>query len=162
MIRRVPVPKMAILVFATLMLSGCDYVRGLAQQVRVPVLTRSGKELPAVEARPYPAAAPVAGPLDIEVIRDGNAIVIDNRTTREYEGVPLWLNQEYGGRLDILPIGRGKPLALTSFVNRYGEPYPVARFLRPELDRTLVLAELVLDGKLHKLTVRLEEDWREP
>ena len=162
MIRSVSVPRSGILVLLTLALGGCEYVRGVARDMRLPLLSRSTEQLTISEPRPYPAGAEIGAPLDIEVIREGGAIVLDNRTVGDYQGVSLWLNQDYGGVINALPIGRGRPLALTSLVNRYGEHYPIARFLQPELDRTLVLAELMIDGKLHKLTVRLEDNWREP
>ena len=150
-----------LVLLSALSAGGCDYAHGLAQDLRLPFATRSGKKLVAAVSRPYPAAAEIGPPLEIEVIRDGDAILLDNRTVQGYEGVDLWLNQQYGGTVDIVPIGRGEALALTSFLNRYGEHYPIARFLRPELDRSLIAAEMFISGKLHKLTVRLEEDWRE-
>ena len=141
---------------------GCDSIRNVARDMRLPFMARGGEPLAVLEPRPYPHDAKVAGGLDIEVIRDGNAIILDNRTTRTFENVPMWLNQEYGGTVGDVPAGRGTPLKLTSFVNHYGEPYPVAKFLQPELDRSLILAELYLDGRLHKLTVRLDDRWRQP
>ncbi|MBI1368073.1 MAG: hypothetical protein GC162_05405 [Planctomycetes bacterium] len=155
--------RLLCLLIAAACLGGCNYV----DELKLPVLTTEGRALdedhPGTPApRYYPDAAPIAEPLDIELIRVGNAIVIDNRTVHEYKNVQLWLNHAYGGDLEALPIGRTDPIALTSFINEHAEPYPVARFLAPDADMALVLADLYLDGKIHKLTVRLRNDWRRP
>lgn len=163
MIARMSVPKLAwiVLLVAFTTLGGCDYVRGLATDAKLPFFTRKGSKVP-TQARAYPSQSPLAAPLDVEVLRDGNAILLHNHTVQDFQAVELWLNQEYGAELPFVPIGQGQAMALTSFVNRHGEHYPVAQFLRPELDRTLVSAELVVGGKLHKITVRLQDDWRRP
>ena len=36
------------------------------------------------------------------------------------------------------------------------------KFLYPDHDKPLVMADLIIDGKIHKLTVRLNDDWRHP
>ncbi len=144
------------------MLGGCGYI----SEMKLPFITPTGKKLDAPQAGPKPAAYPVdlpiAEPLDIEVIRVGNAIELDNRSTQTYAEAQIWLNHAYGAVLKNLPIGRSSQFNLESFINEYGELYPVGYFLKPERDRKLVMADLVIDGKIHKLTVRLADDWRRP
>jgi hypothetical protein len=147
------------------LMGGCDYIRGVVHDLRPPLLTPEGERLdkgPVTEPRVYPAKAAVGEPLDIEVIRIGNGIVLENRTVQSYGDVQLWLNQEYGATLDSIPIGRRDAVAMRSFVNRHRERYPVARFLEPDADQPLVSAELLIDGTRRPLTVRLTDDWRRP
>lgn len=112
------------------------------------------------EAQFYPADVPVGDPVELEVVRQRDHIVIHNRTATAYDNAQVWLNQGWGQTVALVPIGTGKPLLLTDFINEHGEPYPVAGFLAPEKSRPLVAAALFRDGQLHPLTVRLEEDWQ--
>lgn len=144
-------------------LGGCGAINEFLDSTRFPLLSREGKRLPEPRVpRVYPVKAEVGGQLDIEVLRSGKGIVLENRTVRSYENVELWLNQEFGGPLEEIELGRNDRLALLSFTNRYAERYPTARFLQPDADRPLVLAELLIDGKVYKLPVRLTDDWRRP
>lgn len=113
-------------------------------------------------ARAYPQELPIGDPLNVEIVREGNAIRLDNRTPRAYENVELWLNHEYGAPIDTLPVGRGRPIDIESFTNQFGESYPVAELLQPERNRKLVMADVVVNGEIRKLTVRLAPDWRRP
>lgn len=158
--------RFALLIVPTLLLAGCNYV----DELKLPVLTAEGKTITPETADTttglapqfYPAEAGIANPLDIEVVRVGNAIRFDNRTVNEYYDVEIWLNQQYGAHIGHIAIGHNEPISLKSFVNQYGEVYPVARFLAPDADQPLVLADLLLDDEIHKLTVRLRNDWRRP
>ncbi len=108
----------------------------------------------------YPAELESGEDLAIEIIRtDRRRIVIDNRTARAYENVQLWLNEQYGARLEQLPIGRSGDIALEDFTNHFGEPFPTGSLLEPEDARTLVKADLRIGDVLHPLLVRLEPDW---
>jgi len=165
---------------------GCNSIKGWAEDWKLPFATKTGKKvteegeakgqaLPDVgipglllkidedvyDPREYPHAAEIAEPLNIEVVREGNAIKLVNLTVTRYENVQLWLNQQYGADLAYVPIGHSEFLDLESFINEHGEPYPVGRFLQPDRDKPLVLADLVMDGKIHKLVVRLH-DWKHP
>lgn len=146
-----------------LICGGC----GVAQELGIPLFVTRGRSLYAEpgETRPermiYPDQAPVARPLPIGIIRKDRALIIDNQTARVYRDVVLWLNHQYGARIDKIPIGRGEPIALRNFINRYGEPFPTSKPLQPQTARPLLMADLEIDGKLHKLVVRLEEGWRE-
>jgi hypothetical protein len=158
--------RFVLLIVPALLLAGCNYV----DELKLPVLTTEGKTIQPETADTstglapqfYPAEAKIANPLDIEVVRVGNAIRFDNRTVSEYYDVEIWLNQQYGAHITHIRIGHNEPISLKGFVNQYGEVYPVARFLAPDADQPLVLADMLLDGKIHKLTVRLRNDWRRP
>ncbi|QNN24226.1 hypothetical protein HED60_18770 [Planctomycetales bacterium ZRK34] len=159
--------RFALLIVPALLLTGCQYV----DELKLPVLTTEGKTIEPETAADtatglapqyYPAEAETAEPLDVEIVRVGNAIRFDNRTINEYRDVEIWLNQQYGAHIDHIAIGHNQPISLKSFVNQYGEIYPVARFLAPDADQALVLGDMLKDGKIHKLTVRLRNDWRRP
>lgn len=167
------------------MLGGCNSVKSWAEDWKMPFVTPKGKELKEGEAkggglpdiglagllgtpdpgdqepRYYPFEAEVGESLDIEVERKGNAIQLVNRTVHSYKNGQIWLNQQYGADLAEVPIGAGPLLDMESFINEHGERYPVGRFLQPDRDKPLVLADLYIDGKLHKLVVRLV-DWQHP
>jgi hypothetical protein len=169
--------RISLLLLLATALTGCSYV----EELKLPFITQTGKSLPVqtedgktvedgplfdpesvdLTPRHYPQALPIAKSLDIEVRRDGNAIVLDNRTVNSYPNAQIWLNRSFGADVQSIDIGSNKPLNLRSFVNQHGEVYPVARFLAPDADQPLVLADLIVDGKIHKLHVRLE-DWRHP
>ena len=115
-----------------------------------------------VEARhPAPAAAeaPRGEPLAVDVVREGGSLRLINREPRRFDGARLWLNQQWAGDLDRVPIGPGGWVSLELFVNRHGEPFPRGLFLRPDLAKPLILAELVPAGsdRIHPLTVIPED-----
>lgn len=150
----------AALLIVAGMLGACTYV----EELNLPLITERGKpiDLPRPdERRMYPEELPIGDALDIQVTRVGNAIRLDNRTTRRYHDAELWLNRQYGAQIGEVVIGPGPLLSLESFVNHYAEKYPMGGFLDPDSNRPLVLADLVVDGKIHKLVVRLDEDWRQ-
>jgi hypothetical protein len=76
--------------------------------------------------------------------------------------VTVYLNNEYGATVESLPIGDSGPIALNQFVNVHAERYPVGSFLEPEKAKVLLLADAMIDGKVHKLNVRLVDDWDKP
>ena len=137
------------LLLTALCLPGCGatFPAGWAQQKQ---------EL--VEAR-YPAPADADAergePLAIDVVRDGGSLSLINREPRRFDGARLWLNQQWAGELRRVPIGAGPQISLELFVNRHGEPFPRGLFLRPDLAKPLILAELVPAGSstVHPLTV---------
>ncbi len=149
-------------------LGGCNYVK----EIKLPFVTEQGKRVDkgtvTVEEKVlvYPVVenpkTPFGDPIDIEVVRVGNAVKLYNRSVNSYSNVQLWLNGHYGVTLKEIPIGAGEPISLESFLNQHGERYPVRKFLRPDRDRTLVRADLYVGGQLHNLVVRLEKNWQEP
>jgi hypothetical protein len=91
---------------------------------------------------------------------DRKQIRLENRTPRIVEG-ELWLNQEYGGTVEPIAVGERRTITLNQFVNHYGEHFPTGSLLEPEKTDTIVLGDLFVNGKLHKLLVRLPEDWQD-
>jgi hypothetical protein len=127
-------------------------------------LTGCGSDLAtnAAQGRYYPEAMPIGPPLPIEVVRvDNEHIRFDNRGVTAFTDVKVWLNRQYGGLVDRIPVGRSKPVALLDFVNHHRERYPIAGFLSPDRSQALIMAGAEIDGQIRKLPVRLEEDWRE-
>lgn len=148
----------AILAAITL-IGGCQDVKEAVVSV-APGGEATGEKLP---PRVYPADMTRGQPFDIEIIRDGRKrIRLDNRTAQTYHNVQLWLNGQYGCTLDEIPIGAGRDFHLVDFVNQHGEQFPVGSVLEPEKARTVVLADLILDGQMHKLYVRLPRNWQQP
>jgi len=90
---------------------------------------------------PYPNQAP-HGDLDIIVGQDNGEIIVTNRTASTYDQVYLWLDQQYVGLLEHIPIGIASRMPLAAFINEYGESYPIGGFLTPDKTRSFVLAEL--------------------
>ena len=141
------------LLLTALLLPGCGatYPAGWAK-----------KKQELIEARhPAPADADAerGEPLAIDVVRDGGSLYLINREPRRFDGARLWLNQQWAGDLPRVPIGAGPWVSLDLFVNRHGEPFPRGLFLRPDLAKPLILAELVPAGssRIHPLTVVPEE-----
>ncbi len=90
----------------------------------------------------YPGQSAYGPDLDIVITRDGSDIRLINRTARSYEGLQLWLNQQYVQDAQQIAIGENPQLQLPTFINRHGEPFPTARFLQPERARPVISAEL--------------------
>jgi len=111
----------------------------------------------------YPQDAAAGGDLDILVIKNGDRIHFVNRTTTVHTKVQLWINQQYVGLIDEIPIGISSSHPLGDFINRYGEAFPVGGFLNPDKSFPIVLAELFNPStenstrQRHKLTVRSED-----
>lgn len=123
---------------------------------------------------PYPSA-PVGTDLDIVVVQDEGEIILANRTARSYPSSYLWINQQYVGLLDQVPIGSEVRFQLVDFINENGEPFSVGGPLTPDKTETVVLAELFTtqhplgadatdtssnsyDGKRYRLLVRQYRD----
>jgi len=90
----------------------------------------------------YPGQTEHGPDLDVIVVRDGRHVTLTNRTARRYDGMQLWLNQQYVRDLDSLAIGVNERIPLESLVNRHREAFPVGSFLQPELARPVISAEL--------------------
>lgn len=111
----------------------------------------------------YPAEAPAGADQDILLIQHGNRIHFVNRTTTTHTKVQIWINQQYVGLIDEIPVGKSSTHHLEDFINKYGEAFPVGGFLNPDKSFPIVLAELFNPStenstrQRHKLTVRVEE-----
>lgn len=102
----------------------------------------------------------IGEPYNIVVLRSGRNIRFDNRTATPYKNVRVFLNMQYAAIIPEIPIGLSPEYDIESFVNIHAEPYPTARFLNPERNKVLLLADLIHQNKVHKLTVKLDEDWQ--
>lgn len=113
-----------------------------------------------LQVLPYPSDASVSDDLDVVVVRDGGALVLVNRTARRFENVQLWLNQQYVGLAPRIVIGDANRFDLLSFINEYGEPYPIGGLLTPEKTFPIVLAEMFDPGALarYRLLVRTGQE----
>ena len=120
----------ACLLTATVLLAGC--APGRASTERAAELA---------DMR-YPEQAQQGPALDVVVRATGNTLRLANRTARSYTDMQLWLNRAYVRRVERIDIGTRNRLPLTSFINRYQEPFPIGGFLAPEERAPVVLAEL--------------------
>ncbi len=113
------------------------------------------EQIDALRKMPYPAAADVGEDLDIVISRRGGRISITNRTPRSYENVLLWLNRQYVHPAGRIAIGPDNILPLRTFINHYGESFPVGGLLSPDKGFPVVLAEMYdpVSNKRHRLTV---------
>lgn len=113
-------------------------------------------EVDRLAAMDYPVDAPYGPDLDILLIRSNADIRLDNRTANTYQGMVLWLNQQYVANAGAIAIGTDNYRTLTDFINRHREPYPVGTLLNPDQTAALVLAELYnpATGLKHRLIVR--------
>lgn len=101
-----------------------------------------GPTADALAALRYPGKTEYGPDLDIIVIREGQHITLTNRTARAYEGMQLWLNQQYVRQVERIEIGVNPDTQLPTFLNRHRESFPVGSFLQPDLARPLISAEL--------------------
>ena len=148
----------------TLLLTGCSQPLAEVMQPQFLFGTRADPAL-AIDLSKlgYPTEAAAGADLDILVIKKGDAIHFVNRTTIIHRSVQLWINQQYVGLIDEIPIGISGNFALGSFINKYGEAFPVGGFLNPDKSFPIVLAELFNPSadnstrQRHKLVVRSED-----
>jgi hypothetical protein len=113
------------------------------------------EQIEALRKLAYPADAEVGEDLDMVVSRRGGRITLINRTPQSYENVLLWLNRQYVHSAGRIAIGPDNTLALRTFVNHYGETFPVGGLLSPDKGFPVVSAELYdpLTNTRHRLTV---------
>lgn len=93
-------------------------------------------------ALPYPEQSQVGPALDIVARTEGDSLRLINREPQSFRNVQLWLNRQYVRRIDRIAIGRSNRWSLTSFINRFREPFPIGGLLSPEDRRRVVLVEL--------------------
>jgi len=155
---------MKALVLLCLVCAGCSQPLAEITRPRALFGTRADPTLAVDLAKfSYPQDAAAGGDLDILVIKNGDRIHFVNRTTTVHTKVQLWINQQYVGLIDEIPIGISSSHPLGDFINRYGEAFPVGGFLNPDKSFPIVLAELFNPStenstrQRHKLTVRSED-----
>ena len=138
------------LLFSGLGLAGCS---------TLPAGT-SAAETARLAAMDYPEQARYGEDLEVIVTRHGRYLRLNNTGTTVKRDCVLWVNRQYAAVLPLLAIGNGTEVDLTNCVNRHQEPFPVGRFLRPDLEKRVVLAD-VFDpgtGLRHRLTTRPPRD----
>ncbi len=96
----------------------------------------------ALSALRYPGKSEYGPDLDIVVVREGSMIRLTNRTARSYEGMELWLNQQYVQQADWIIIGGNPDIHLATLINRHREPFPTGTFLQPDRARPVISVEL--------------------
>ena len=114
----------------------------------------------ALADRDYPVEAEYGRDLDIVVQRRGHRVTLVNRTAEPVRGVELWLNRQYVRGITSIEIGEDNTFDLRTFVNRFGEAFPVAILLAPDRARPVVSAELY-DAEAdvrHRLLVQPEPE----
>ncbi len=153
-----------LLIILPLLLAGCT--QPLADLARPQFLfgTHADPVLAADLAKlRYPREAPVGRDLDILMLQKDRNFTFVNRTTEAHKNVQLWLNQQYVGLIDEIPIGMSPTFQMGHFINQYGEAYPIGGLLNPDKSYPLVLAELYnpstenSTGQRHKIVVRSED-----
>lgn len=145
------------LLIAASVLCGCESIKYVATSVLPADKPEDAQRQPHI----YPQAMPLGKELSLEVTRvDRRHIRIENRTAVPYEKVQVWLNEQYGGTLDVLPIGDSGSISLAQFLNEFGEPFPVGAFLEPEKAAAVVAAVILVEGQLHPISVDLPANWR--
>ena len=114
----------------------------------------------ALAALRYPGKSEYGPDLDIVVIREGSNIHLTNRTARSYEGMQLWLNQQYVRQADPIAIGDNPPIPLATLVNRHREPFPTGTFFQPDRARAVISAELYdpVGNVRYRLTVQPDNE----
>lgn len=107
-----------------------------------------------IQEAPAPAPAPLwslkypgdkeqfGGDLSMTVIQDRKSIKITNRTVDSYKDVQVWINQRYVTRVSDIPVGKTTSIALSSFINQYGEKYPTPGLFRPDRSFPALLVEI--------------------
>jgi len=90
----------------------------------------------------YPGKSPYGPDLDIVVSREGSSIHLTNRTARSYQGMQLWLNQQYVQQAQRITIGGNPDIHLATLINRHREHFPTGTFLQPDLAKPVISAEL--------------------
>jgi hypothetical protein len=125
-------PSILLIAAALSLLSGCRKDQ--------PVL--DDPTASALSALRYPGKSDYGPDLDIIVVRQGSSIRLTNRTPRSYQGMQLWLNQQYVQQADTIAIGGNPDIHLATLINRHREPFPIGSFLKPDRARLVISAEL--------------------
>jgi len=126
-------------------LAGCAAPRTLSDPQAIALLA----------AIPYPVASAYGEDLDILVERKTWRIQLTNRTATHFRNPQLWLNQQWVGYAEELPVGQATVIQLGRFINEHHEPFPMGGFLSPDKAAPMILAELVnpTTGLRHRLVV---------
>ncbi len=120
----------------------------------------SAAETVRLAAMDYPDNAKYGEDLEVIVTREGRFLHLHNTGITVKRDCVLWVNRQYAASLPLLAIGTANVVDLTTCVNRHEEPYPVGCFLRPDLDKRVVLTDLFdpATGLRHRFTTRPPRD----
>lgn len=136
-------------------LSGCavDELFSVAYQFQRPVDPTLAEELAELK---YPAEAEYGEDLNVRVIRDRTLAQLINVEPQTISNKQLWVNQQWVRQVERIEVGANEPFALVTMINEHGEPFPVGRWLQPEIGQELNSAELydLNTGLRHRLTVQ--------
>lgn len=89
----------------------------------------------------YPADAEYGRDFNLTVVQDRGGITLTNREPNSIGDHELWINRGYARPITAIPVGDPTSLALTGFINRYREPFPVGTLLAPDKTQQVVAVE---------------------
>jgi hypothetical protein len=115
---RVALVALTVTLTVTLALAGCQTVRSD----------------PSKATRQYPFWLKQGETLPIQVLPDGESMIIVNATPRSFDNVDIWLNERYVLHVDRIAPGENKRLAMADFWDIRGEgpnPGGLFRYYQP-------------------------------
>jgi hypothetical protein len=118
----------------------------LAAAVALPAC-RPVRYEPALATRPYPQELGQGETIQVQVLNEGDVMVVINATPRRFENVDLWLNQRYMCHVDRIAPGETLRLSFDLFWDVRGEgpnPGGALRYFQPTPIR---LAQIQIDPK---------------
>ncbi|MEM1211300.1 MAG: hypothetical protein AAGI68_03285 [Planctomycetota bacterium] len=89
----------------------------------------------------YPADAEYGRDYNLTVVQDRGGMTLTNREPNPIRDHELWINRGYARSVASIPVGRPTAVALTGFINRYQEPFPVGTLLAPDKTQQVVAVE---------------------
>jgi|JI10StandDraft_1071094.scaffolds.fasta_scaffold1027667_1 hypothetical protein len=117
-VRRFALSALCVLALPAMLLPSCQTVRSD----------------PAMATRQYPYWLKQVETLPVQVLTEGETMVIVNATTRSFDNVDVWLNERYVQHVDRIAPGENKRLAMASFWDIRGEgpnPGGLFRYYQP-------------------------------
>jgi hypothetical protein len=99
------------------------------------------------------AAARCSGPPREPMLLDGNVLTVDNRTSRDWTNVEIWLNRSFRATTSSIRAGSRFQVPLDGFVSGYFQRFDV----RSMPVRDLTLTAKLPDGTPVELKKQFEE-----
>lgn len=120
----------------------------------------SAAQVTELAALDYPATAAYGDDLPVIITRENRDIRLNNTGTQAKRDCVLWVNRQYAFQLPFLGVGADNVVDLTACINRHQEPFPVGYWLRPDMDKRVVLVEVYDPAKKtrHRLIARPPQD----
>ncbi len=103
---------------------------------------------PGLASATYPMDLHITESVPIQVIRDGEYILIVNSTATDYTNTTLWVNQRFSSLLPPVPAGSTLRFDLWSLRDAYGEQFNAGGIWRTDEPTPLVIAELQLGSEI--------------